>query len=54
MQNKLRAPQVQYEALPRFYSMFIAGAIPELLNVVWMVVVMLLVVAMPDLFCPVI
>ena len=30
--------------------MFIAGAIPELLNVVWMVVVMLLVSAMPDVF----
>ena len=38
-------------ALPSCYSTFIVGVIPELLNVVWMVVVMLLVVAILDLCC---
>ena len=38
-------------ALPIYYSTFIVGVIPELLNVVWMVVVMLLVVAILDLCC---
>ena len=40
--------RLPYEALPTYCSTCIVGVIPELLNVVWMVVVMLLVVAMLD------